>query len=85
MAETIYALCALTAIACAWLLARGYRRGHARLLLWSSIAFGLLALNSVLLYADLVLIPDVDVSVLRHVTALAGVAVLLVGLVWETR
>ena len=39
MAETVYILCALTCMACAVLLLRGYRRSRARFLLWSSICF----------------------------------------------
>ncbi len=85
MAETIYALCALTSLACAWLLARGYRQSHARLLAWSSGCFGLLALNNSLLFLDLVVVPSVDLSLLRHTVALGAVLLLLVGLIWDTR
>ena len=85
MAETIYALCALTSLACALLLAHGHRRSRARLLAWSSGCFGLLALNNGLLFVDLVLVPSVDLSLLRHAIALLAVLLLLVGLVWDTR
>ena len=85
MAETIYALCALTSLACAWLLARGHRRSGARLLAWSSGCFGLLALNNGLLFLDLVVVPSVDLSLLRHTVALGAVVLLLVGLIWDTR
>jgi hypothetical protein len=83
--ETIYGLCALTSLACALLLARGYRRSGARLLAWSSGCFGLLALNNGLLFLDLVIVPDVDLSVLRYTIALLAVLLLLIGLVWDTR
>jgi hypothetical protein len=85
VAETIYALCALTSLACALLLARGHRRSRARLLAWSSACFGLLALNNGLLFLDLVIVPTVDLSLLRHATALLAILLLLVGLVWDTR
>ena len=61
----------------------GFRRARDRLLLWSAICFSLLALNNLLVFIDIVLLPDVDLSVPRLVTSLAGVAVLLYGFVWE--
>lgn len=86
MAEAVYLLCAATSVACALLLLRGYRRQRTRLLLWSSVCFVLLALNNALLFIDLIIVPtDVDLSMWRSVTALAGVGVLLFGLIWESR
>jgi hypothetical protein len=85
VAETIYGLCALTSLGCALLLVRGYRRSRARLLAWSSGCFGLLALNNSLLFLDLVVVPDVDLSLLRYTIALLAVLLLLVGLVWDAR
>jgi hypothetical protein len=86
MAEAVYLLCAATSVACAVLLLRGYARQRTRLLLWSSVCFALLALNNTLLFVDLIIIPEaVDLSIWRSVTALAGIAVLLFGLVWESR
>ena len=80
----VYALCALTSIACAVLLLRGYRRSGVRLLLWSGLCFAGLALNNVLLFID-VRVVDVDLSLWRTIPAVAGVIVLLYGLIWETR
>ena len=85
MAETVYLLCAATSMACAALLFRGYRRQRTRLLLWSSLCFGLLALNNTLLFVDLIVAPEIDLSVWRSLTALAGVGVLLFGLIWQSR
>ena len=86
MAEAVYVLCAATSAACAVLLLRAYRRQRTRLLLWSSLCFGLLALNNVLLFIDLIVVPtSVDLSLWRAATALAGVSVLLFGLIWESR
>jgi hypothetical protein len=45
----------------------------------------LLALNNGLLFLDLVIVPTVDLSLLRHATALLAILLLLVGLVWDTR
>jgi hypothetical protein len=83
MAEAVYVLCALTSIACAVLLWRGHARTGNRLLLWSGACFGWLALNNVLLFMDLVMLPGVDLSLWRSATAVAGVATLLWGLIWE--
>ncbi len=85
MAEAVYILCAITSIACAVLLFRGYRRTRTRLLFWSSLCFLGLALNNVLLFVDLVLVPSVDLSVLRTGTATAALLVLVTGLVWEAK
>ena len=85
MAETVYILCALTSIACAALLVRGYQKARERLLLWTSLCFAGLAVNNVLLFVDLVMIPSMDLSLARSGTALAAMALLLYGLIWESR
>ena len=86
MAEAVYVLCALTSILCAILLYRGYRSNRTRLLFWSSLAFLLLAINNVLLYVDLVLLPALpDLYWYRTAFALAAMLLLLFGLIWETQ
>ena len=85
MATLVYALCALTSLACAVLLLRGYASTRARLLLWSGLCFVGLALNNTLLLVDKRLVPTMDLSLWRTLPAVAGVALLLYGLVWETR
>lgn len=83
MAETVYILCGLTSAVCAGLLLQGFFRTRARFLLWSGLCFVGLFLNNVLLFVDIVLLPKVDLSVWRSVAALAGLALLLYGLVWD--
>ena len=78
----VYALCALTSLACAVLLVRGYRRSGARLLFWSGLCFAGLFLNNAMLIVDWR--SHSDLSVLRSLPALVGVALLIYGLVWET-
>jgi hypothetical protein len=85
MASVVYALCALTSAGCAMLLVRGYARQRTPLLLWSSLCFVGLAVNNVLLYADLVLVPDVDLSLWRGLTGMGSLMVLLYGLIWDRR
>jgi hypothetical protein len=55
------------------------------LLLWSGVCFACLTLNNLFVIGDLVLFPDVDLFLVRTVTALAGIGALLFGLVWEVR
>ena len=85
MITAIYALCALTSMACALLLLRGYRRNRVPLLLWTALCFAGLALNNVLLFIDVRMVPTIDLSVWRSLPALAGVGFLVYGLVWKTR
>jgi hypothetical protein len=77
----VYVLCFLTSSACAWLLARNYRRTGTRLLMWSAACFALLALNNAVVFIDAVVLPDVDLSVARLSFSLAAVSVLLFGFI----
>lgn len=83
LADTVYALCVLTSLACAILLWRGYLRSRARLLMWSSLCFAGFALNNALLIVDLRMLPAVDLEVWRTLPALVGIALLVYGLVWD--
>ena len=83
MAIVVYVLCALTSLACAVLLLRGYRQSRARLLLWSGLCFAGLFLNNLLLIVDERVVPAVDLSVWRTIPAVVGVALLIYGLVWD--
>jgi hypothetical protein len=84
MAATIYSLCALVALLCAFLLLRAHARSHYRLLLWSGLCFAGLTVNNVLLIADKIFLPtQVDLSLLRILVSLASIVVLLFGLIWE--
>ncbi len=80
---TVYLLCVLTSLVCAYLLLRAWLRTRTRLLVWSSVCFWLLALNNLVLALDVLLLPDNDLSVIRGFTALLAVSVLLVGFIWE--
>jgi len=85
MAEAVYALCALTSTVCAILLVRSYRRTRIRLLFWSAFCFMALAINSVLVFIDLVVVPQTDLLLLRSLTAVVGLGGLLFALIWDTR
>jgi hypothetical protein len=79
----VYVLCFVTSSACAWLLGRSYWRTRARLLLWSSASFVLLAGNNFLLMVDLLVFPDVSLRIGRLLFSLAAAAVLIFGFVWD--
>ncbi|MEP7049867.1 MAG: DUF5985 family protein [Pseudomonadota bacterium] len=83
MAELIYLLCACTSVLCAFLLIRQYRATRLPLLLWSSFGFVGLALNNALLFIDVVVVPSVDLSLLRTFTAVVGASLMVFGLIWE--
>jgi hypothetical protein len=85
MAEVVYALCAFTSVLCAVLLWRGYRLSRTRLLFWASLCFLGFALNNIMLFLDLVVLPDVDLFLWRTLPALAGIALFIYGLVWESQ
>ena len=80
----IYLLCAVTSIACAVLLLRGYARSRVRLLLWSGLCFAGFALNNVLLVLAPVFSPDWNALPVREAVALVSAALLVFGLVWES-
>lgn len=80
----IYLLCFATSAACGGLLLRGYLASRARLLFWSALCFGFLALNNAAVIADILIFPTADLIVLRHVASLAAVSLLLFGLVMDS-
>ncbi len=80
----VYVLCFLTSALCAWLLLASYRRRLQRLLLWSGLCFCLLALNSLLVFFDIVVLPtEINLTAVRLATTLFALAVLLYGFIWE--
>jgi hypothetical protein len=84
VAAIVYVIGAFTSAACATLLMRGYFRGRKKLLLWSGLCFAGLAISNILIFVDLVLIPDVDLYGYRLATAAVAMLLLLYGLIWES-
>ena len=84
MAGIVYILCAILSLSCALLLLSGYRKNKFRLLLWSSVGFFGFALNNVLLFVDIMMIPHTDLSVFRTVPALIGMMIMVYGLVADS-
>jgi hypothetical protein len=83
MASAVFALCALTSVACAVLLLRAYRAERVSLLLWTCLCFAGLAINNILLFLDVLL--GLDIAAERKLPALAGLVLLLHGFITNSR
>jgi hypothetical protein len=85
MAAAVYVLCALTSLACAVLLLRSYAGRGVRLLLWSGLGFVGFAIANAVLVADVLVFTDRDLQLWRDLPTLAGIIVLVYGLIWDTQ
>lgn len=81
----VYLLCMATSLVCLLLLIRAYQRSGIKLLLWSALCFVGLALNNLLLFVDVVVLPTtIDLLPIRHLSAFGAISVLLYGFIWES-
>jgi hypothetical protein len=85
MPGAIYLLCAATALLCAVLLFRGYARTKVRLLFWSGLCFTGLMLDNILLYVDILVVPDLNLVIWRKIPGLIALMLLIYGLVWDSK
>jgi hypothetical protein len=85
MVGLVYILCAATSLMCAVMLLRSFAKRHVRLLLWSALCFVGLTIENIILYVDVFIVPDVDLSVWRKLPSLFAMAILLFGLIWDTK
>lgn len=83
MASLVYFLCTLTALLCTYLSFKAFFKTRARLLMWSGLCFAGLSINNLFLVVDRVLLPDVDLSKWRLISALIAMLPLLYGLIWD--
>jgi len=83
MAAEIYALCGVTSLICAILLLRGYIKSRYRLLLWSGLCFVFFTLNNLLVVADKFFVADYSLLNIRLSVSLAGLILLLYGLIFD--
>ena len=81
--DFLYLLCFLTSLSCCLLLIRSYRRNGSRILLWTATCFVLLAVDNLLVVLDLIVLPNVDLSLPRLLAVLLAVSTLLVGFIRE--
>lgn len=80
----VYLLCAAASVLCATTLLLKYKRSHVNLLFWSGICFVGFGVGNVLLFVDLVVLPEsINLIVVRTLPTLIGICCLLWGLVME--
>jgi hypothetical protein len=53
------------------------------MLFWSACCFALLALNNLIVVADMLLVRGVDLGMFRLAASLAAVGVLIFGFIWR--
>jgi hypothetical protein len=85
MAGLVYLLCAGTCLLCAIMLLRGYANQKVRLLLWSGVCFIGLMIENVMLYVDVVVVPDIDLSLWRKIPGLLAIVVLVFGMIYDSK
>jgi hypothetical protein len=85
MAPALYILSFLTTLICAILLLRAHVLVQKRLLFWSGLCFVGLTISNFFVIADLLLFPQVDLYTYRLGTTAIAIALLVGGLIWETR
>lgn len=83
-AKIVYILCALTSLLATVLLWQNFRKTGFRLLFWSALCFLGFTLNNVMLFVDVVVLPQMDLAVIRTLPAVLGLGALLFGFIWET-
>jgi hypothetical protein len=83
IAPAVYIFGFLVTLASGVLLFRAWGAVRKRLLLWSAVCFCGLAISNLLVFIDLVLLPAVDLYLLRLITAAIAMLLLLYGLIWE--
>ncbi len=83
MSAALYILTIITTLVCSILLLRAYIRVRNRLLLWSGLCFVGLTIDNVLVFADIIIFPSLDLYTYRLASAAISISLLLFGLVWE--
>ena len=83
MAKTVYILAAILSLGCTLMLFRGYRRSRTRFLFWSSLSFVGLTLNIIILFVDMVIFPEIDLSWWGDGAVLVSLFLILYGLLWD--
>ena len=79
----VYSLCFVTAVLCAFLLGRSFRRSRSSMLFWSAICFALFAVVNGLVIVDMLIYPEWDLRPVRLWLTVLAVAVLLFGFIWN--
>lgn len=80
----VFSMSLIASAICAVLLARAFARSRVRMLFWSAISFGFLAVNNALAVVDIVALPDTSIPELRLGASLIAVGVLIYGFIWRS-
>jgi hypothetical protein len=83
MREVVFILCMLTSLVSGLLLYRAAEGPSRRLLLWSAVFFFGMAINNGILFADVIVGPQTDLTLPANLVAAISVFALLYALVWE--
>lgn len=83
MALALYIITILVTLVCAVLLLRAYVRVRRGLLLWSGLCFVGLTIDSVLVLADMMLFPSLDLFTWRLASVAVSISLLVFGMIWE--
>jgi hypothetical protein len=83
MATVIYSFCALTALVCALMLARGYKLSRNKLLYWGAWTFAGLTFSNVILIFDKIIFPEFDLTTFRLAVSAIALLPLIYGLVFD--
>ncbi len=83
MKSIAYILCALVSLLCAVMLLRGYFHGRQRLLLWSGLCFAGWTIANILVFVDLIVLPQIDLYPARLIVTAVSVLILFLGMIWE--
>lgn len=84
MKTAVYLLGAFTSFCCGFLLLRSHRQVGRKLLLWSGLCFMGLGFSNLLVFVDLILLPQTDLYRFRLGTAAVAMILLMYGLIWES-
>jgi hypothetical protein len=84
MQSVVNILGTLTVALCAVLLLRAYLNVRQRLLLWSGLCFAGLTLSNLLIFVDLMVVPDINLYSIRLGVAAVSMLLLVYGLIFES-
>ena len=81
----LFLIVLLTSLACTVLLFRAYLDSRLRILLWSALCFVALTVSNLLLFIDLVVLPEtIDLRIYRHAASLVGMLFLIYGFIRQS-
>ncbi|QDT55820.1 hypothetical protein Pan44_38680 [Caulifigura coniformis] len=83
MPGVVFLLCMLTSLASGTLLWRAAHGPSRRLLSWSAVFFFGMAVNNAILFGDVIVGPQTDLTMPANIVALISVFALLYALIWE--